>query len=405
MRETSQNIAIITTTPDFHVALVNTGYQRFATKFGLEAAEGDIFGKPFAEIFPERHRKETAEILQAIHGKDETWSWEERLGAYLSFQTDGGKFFAQVFLLVGPDGVGNGYLFIFSSPEEATLDPREVEGSLTSIMDGMGDAVVIVDENCEITYMNKITREIFGSPPLGSKFHTAFPGNDALCPRCNIKSFGDGDVTREVESKNGRFFLATFSPVIERGGRKAVIGALKDITFSKRMEEELKKLTITDNLTKLYNKRHFLARLKEETGRARRQGNILSILFADIDGFKKFNETHGYIEGDALLARMGEAFLSVIRKTVDSAFRYGGDEFFAILPEASAKDAARVAERIRERFTATTGAGTTAGVKVSVSMGVIQFKDDPALEGLIDRADRALYEAKDMGGGCVIIGD
>ena len=404
MRELGKEIAIITTSSDFSIGLVNVNYRFFALKFGLEAEEERVFGKPFFDIFPENRRDEARLALQTIHAHDETWSAGDKGGAYLNFETAQGKFFAQVFTLASGSGKDGGYLFIFSYLGETSLAAPEEDASLSSIMDGMGDAVVIVDESCNITYMNKVTRDTFGAPSIGSRFHTSFPGNDALCPRCNIKSFGEGDVSKEVDSKNGRTFIATFSPVLERSGRKSVIGVLKDVTFKKRMEEELKKLAITDNLTRLYNRRHFMARLKEETGRAKRQGHNVSIIMMDIDGFKKYNEEHGHQEGDMILARMGEAMQKTLRRSVDSAFRYGGDEFAAIVPEASAKDAGRVTERIKGNFDEAGGSAGKGG-KVTFSAGVAQHKEDESLENLLDRADRAIYEARSMGGGCVIVGD
>jgi len=409
MTKTHHDIAVITTGPDFNIDLVNAGYKLFALKFGLLKEESDIFGKKFPVIFPQADREEAEKILQTLVGRDETWSSGDMRNASLDFETAAGKFNAQVFTLVGSAGEEKGFLFIFSSASEAVTEKKDVETSITSIMDGMGDAVIIVDEKCGVSYMNRITREIFGSPPSGASFHTAFEGNDNLCPRCNIESFGEGDVAREVESSNGRFFLATFSPVMEKSGRKSVIGVLKDITFRKRMEEELRHLTITDNLTGLYNKRHFNARLKEETGRAKRQRRQVSILFADIDGFKKYNDTYGHSEGDVMLARLGEVFHGIIRRSVDSAFRYGGDEFTAILPEAADKDAAKVAERVKQTFNkivfTPSKDGRTFNVTASISVGVAQYDGAMTQEELLNRADRAMYAAKHMGGNCVMVAD
>ena len=105
------------------------------------------------------------------------------------------------------------------------------------------------------------------------------------------------------------------------------------------MERRLRDLAITDDLTGLYNQRHFHERLSQEARRARRLRQKLSLILLDLDGFKAINDRLGHPAGDRILKEFAAAIEISIRKEVDSAFRYGGDEFVVILPPASGSNA------------------------------------------------------------------
>jgi len=109
------------------------------------------------------------------------------------------------------------------------------------------------------------------------------------------------------------------------------------ILIEKKIRDELATLSITDNLTGLFNQRHFHNKLKEEVNRANRQNHPLSLIILDLDKFKDYNDKYGHLEGDAILAKAGKIIRSNIRESVDTAFRYGGDEFAIILVEADKK--------------------------------------------------------------------
>ncbi|MDP7077559.1 MAG: diguanylate cyclase, partial [Desulfobacterales bacterium] len=109
-----------------------------------------------------------------------------------------------------------------------------------------------------------------------------------------------------------------------------------------RIMEKLKNLAITDGLTKLYNSRHFYNQLLLEVDRTNRYNRPLSLLLLDIDHFKAYNDTFGHLEGDVVLFRLGQIIKSCLRK-MDSAYRYGGEEFTIILPETGGDEANTVA--------------------------------------------------------------
>ncbi len=160
----------------------------------------------------------------------------------------------------------------------------------------------------------------------------------------------------------------------------------------KEKNSELAILSITDELTGLYNKRHFYIKLTEEMTRAHRQNHPLSLFIFDIDNFKLYNDTNGHLAGDKVLQTIGALTIKNTRKHVDFAFRYGGDEFTVILTESDEKIALTVAERLRIAFQ------KLNLDKVKLSIGITIFVKLDTAETIVARADKALYNAKASGG-------
>lgn len=168
-------------------------------------------------------------------------------------------------------------------------------------------------------------------------------------------------------------------------------------TERSEMLRELKKLAITDGLTGLFNSRHFYKQLDLEVDRIRRYNHSISILIIDIDHFKDYNDLFGHMEGDKVLFRIGELIKSCLRR-MDTAYRYGGEEFTVILPETNNQDAIIVAERIRriieaETFTPSSGEKIT----ITVSIGTTEYEPEERISSFVQRADKALYVSKDLG--------
>jgi len=163
------------------------------------------------------------------------------------------------------------------------------------------------------------------------------------------------------------------------------------------MLEKLKKLSITDGLTRLYNSRHFYNQLKAEIDRCNRYKHPLSLLLLDIDHFKRYNDTFGHLEGDRVLVRLGELIKQVLRK-MDSAYRYGGEEFTVILPETIGAEAETVAHRLRttveaEKFSPS----QVKEASITVSVGVTEYNPKEEVATFIQRADKAMYQSKQDG--------
>ena len=158
---------------------------------------------------------------------------------------------------------------------------------------------------------------------------------------------------------------------------------------------------LTDELTKLPNRRYMAQRFLQEMQRARRNHKGLAFLMLDIDHFKQINDTNGHLHGDAVLAELAK-ILNAAKRESDVAARYGGEEFGLILNETGETGAMTLAERIREKVEAATFPG---GLKLTVSIGAASTDDEAQFTALIEKADQALYAAKQAGRNTVRVAD
>jgi two-component system, cell cycle response regulator len=170
----------------------------------------------------------------------------------------------------------------------------------------------------------------------------------------------------------------------------------RDLTHDRiQMLEKLQELAITDDLTRLFNSRHFYSQLENEIHRYNRYQRPLSLLMIDVDFFKEFNDTCGHLAGDQILNKIAQLIVYCLRN-LDTAYRYGGEEFTVILPETTCDSALLVAERINqvvhdEVF------DVMSDRKMSVSIGVTEFSPGETISEFIRRADKAMYMAKEGG--------
>jgi len=150
-----------------------------------------------------------------------------------------------------------------------------------------------------------------------------------------------------------------------------------------------------DELTNLFNRRHFDECIKQEIERHSQYGDVFYLIFLDLDFFKAYNDTQGHMAGDKILELIGKLINKSIRNT-DLAFRYGGDEFAVILPQSATNDALVVAERVRGRIAVEMD---KKDIKISASLGLASWPNDGVTsDELVNAADRALYYAKETGG-------
>ncbi len=171
-----------------------------------------------------------------------------------------------------------------------------------------------------------------------------------------------------------------------------------------RLYAKTKELSLVDELTRVYNRRHFQNILEMECKRARRFQRPLSLLMIDVDHFKKFNDGHGHLEGDHLLVELASVFSNNLRE-VDTLARYGGEEFSVILPNTSGEDAEQVGLKLKElvqKITLPKLKNKKPLITVSVGVSTF-FADSNSVEDLINHADIALYKAKARGRNRVVV--
>lgn len=189
--------------------------------------------------------------------------------------------------------------------------------------------------------------------------------------------------------------LSVAVPVMSGGEVGYVTEVFNDmVTRLREGRAELERLSRTDGLTQLPNRRHLMETIEREIRRAKRNRRSFSLLMIDVDHFKRFNDTFGHLAGDEVLKRLADVLAGAIR-TADYAGRFGGEEFTVLLPETPLDGAVEVAERIRGRV-AEQQFGDGAGITISIGLGECPTDGD-SLETIIECADAALYHAKETG--------
>lgn len=184
----------------------------------------------------------------------------------------------------------------------------------------------------------------------------------------------------------------------ERRAAEVVAGQMELALGNAVRFSEVRERAYLDDVTSLHNVRYLFSALRREIQRARRSNLDLSVLFLDLDRFKRVNDRHGHLVGSAVLREFGELLKQGVR-SIDTVGRYGGDEFAMVLVDTPLEGARGVAERIRREVEARRfEAGSGLGCQVTVSIGAASFPGDGTeAEDLIDRADRAMYRAKAQG--------
>ena len=217
----------------------------------------------------------------------------------------------------------------------------------------------------------------------------------------------------KIITKNGveKWVSLTGNPITYEDKPTALI-SVTDITERKQAESALKnsehrylELSIIDDLTQLYNSRHFYAQLEREIERSNRYEHPLTLLMLDLDKFKDFNDTYGHVQGDYVLSRLGHAIKRSLRET-DSAYRYGGEEFTIILPMTVSEEGIVTAKRIQKEFRKE-NFSLIAGQEIymTVSIGLAQYKPNEEIKAFVHRVDQFMYKVKKTGRGKICSDD
>jgi diguanylate cyclase (GGDEF)-like protein len=192
------------------------------------------------------------------------------------------------------------------------------------------------------------------------------------------------------------FISKPFSPAVVRA-------RVKTHLTLKLQGDLLRQMVFIDGLTGVYNRRFFDERLELEFQRAKRSGSVLSLLVADVDYFKRFNDHYGHLAGDEALRAVAATMRAQLKRPGDMVSRYGGEEFACILPDTDAAGALRLASEMDVAIRAAhiKHAASDVGAYLTISLGVASFQPDAGrlAEELIVAADQQLYLAKSQGRG------
>ena len=287
------------------------------------------------------------------------------------------------------------------SNAELTKEIKLAKDQYETLFNKSSDPIFITNmKNSRFIDCNTKAVEIYGYSK--EEFLKMSPA-DLLCPGQEdsnpVQAFRGNWDGIHLKKDKSHMYVDSHSTGIDYGNKKAYLTIVRDITKRKQLEEELKKLSITDDLTDLYNRRHFYESLKNEIERSSRYHHTLSMLMLDIDGFKSYNDQHGHQEGDKLLISLGKILKDSIRAS-DIPCRYGGDEFTVILPHIEGEEAYSTAQRIQNAF------GELDYDNINLSIGIATYTRGESLEQFVQDADRALYYVKQkLGKGRIYVYD
>jgi diguanylate cyclase (GGDEF)-like protein/PAS domain S-box-containing protein len=278
------------------------------------------------------------------------------------------------------------------------------------IIETLQEGIITVDSTGAILFTNNRVGDILGCDPdrlLGLNIGELIDADDAVLLETKMEEALRGSSARcelEISFPGAEPIAAMLSlhRIGDVGGSEGISIAIIDLSEEKRLRDELERLSITDSLTRLYNRRQLDRSLQTEWQRAARYARSLSCLMIDIDDFKQVNDKYGHLAGDEILRQVAARIQNAVRET-DFVARYGGEEFCVLLPETTIEGAFDLAVRIG----AIIGAkpidvgGRPLHITVSVGVGDFDRNDDAHAETLISRSDSALQMAKENGKNCV----
>lgn len=276
---------------------------------------------------------------------------------------------------------------------------KDSEAMFRALFEQSNDAVLILTTDGKILDVNSRAVELLGyaeSELLKMTLHDlslpdryddfskalkAVKEKNSVCLECQVSTAKGIVIPVDVSAR-----------LLDYKGQELTQAVLRDMTERKKWEEEIRQLSITDNLTGLYNQRFFYEKIEQEVARARRNEGDLTLLMVDLDGFKILNDTRGHLAGDRILQKIGGLIQKCLRMN-DSAFRYGGDEFCLILSDTAIGGAVTVAERLQSLIR-----HELRSYRITLSIGVVKFQPRYNTKAFIHYADQSLYVAKSSGG-------
>ena len=309
----------------------------------------------------------------------------------------------------------NSLIDALKTKRQLEIKVADNENRLRTITSVLGDGVIVTDKDGKISFCNpeackllKLKESMLIGVEFHKKIHIQHTNGKMLSSteRFLVNTIKERKAYRSdnesFTKSDGQIFPVSVSctPIIENSVCSGAVLVFRDITEQKKYQESLEFInkilkiqSTTDHLTKLYNRQYFNEKLNQEINKVRRYKSFFSFVIFDIDKFKSINDTYGHNSGDCVLEDLAKIVGKTLRDT-DILARWGGEEFAILLPMTDSTAAVKYAERIREiveeyKF--------TIPRQVSCSFGVTQYIEDEKPENLINRADEALYEAKENG--------
>jgi len=379
--------------------------------------DSEILGRHIAEFW--RDEEKARQVGRALRDRG---SW---IGELIAVRRDGSTFDVQVSVSMVTDEVGKPIRMMGSfvditerkQMEEALQDSEE---RYRLIAQNAEDVIWTLDMHMHYTYVSPSVTRMRGYRPeelLGKRVRNSLTpaslevARGALAEDLAIEETGQRDpfwsrtLELELNCKDGSTIWTEVKTTFLRdqdGKPIGILGVTRDISERKKAEEERERLNaelemraITDSLTGLYDHAHFYQRLNEEIERCKRYKHAFAVVMMDVDEFKRYNDSRGHQAGDEALRLIADCIRMGLRRS-DIAFRYGGDEFAAILPHTDSSKARAVVERINGRIAkALQKMDGGAEVRLRMSCGVARFPDDgTTADDLVRIADAALYSAK-----------
>lgn len=309
---------------------------------------------------------------------------------------DGSKTFFQIRLsyVNYPTPAGEEGLFVL------TLNNVTEELQLANIITHFGDAVILMEDSGRINLFNRSAAAVMPHIVKGTTLDEAL--NKAVSFSQDIISgILKGESLDGKVRIGDRTFLFSSSTVRDVTGiRLGILFTLKDVTN----EEIFYNLSIKDELTGLHNRRYFMDLLERELVQAERYDKNFSLVFLDIDFFKKVNDTYGHHAGDVVLREFAGMIGKGVRKT-DVAARMGGEEFAVFMPFVNKEGAHAICERLRESVERHRVNCEGTSIAITCSMGISEYRTGLDLKSLFEEADEALYEAKRTGRNRVLLSE
>ena len=376
---------------------------QFASMLGYTVEE--MLGQPFEAFMPEDHRVD-AEAQKQFRAQMQDAVYER------CFLRKNG---ARLWTLVAAKSISDAHgqfigsfgMFTDINKHKQLEDALQVsEAKYRMIVETAIEGVASLDLDRRLTFVNRQFASMLGytvEEMLGHIYETFMPedqqadaeaqeqirkqGQDAVYERCFLRKDGDRHWTlvsaKAISDAHGKF-IGSF-------------GMFTDINERKRLEDRLKQQATTDGLTGAVNRRYFFELADRELCRALRLNYSFALALIDIDYFKHINDLYGHVVGDEALLAVTHLFQKNIRNN-DVFARFGGDEFVLLLPETSLDQARLILERLCKVLTAQPMDLSGKAVPITLSVGIASLANaTDALEALIERADRALYQAKETG--------